>query len=89
MWRAFFLAIGTMLVILGIECLLIDSATLAAAQDETIRVQQGWFGAQEIAVPTKTVRPPEWIPWSFIASGAVVLLYAFTLPRRWGSGGEG
>ena len=58
-------------------------------QDETLRVQQSWFGAQEIVVAQRVVRPPEWIPWSFIASGAVVLLYAFTLPRRWGGGGGG
>ncbi len=87
MWRAFFLAVGTMLVILGIECLLIDSATMAASEEVVQPVQQSIFAAAPQIVETKKViRPPEWTPWSFIASGAVVLLYAYTLPKRWGAG---
>jgi hypothetical protein len=88
-WRAFFLAIGTMLIIVGVECLLIDSATLSGGQTEAIAVSNTWLGPQRSLViePPKVVRPPEWIRWSLIASGSVVLLYAFTLPRRWGSAG--
>ena len=88
MWRAFFLAIGTMLVILGIECLLIDSATMAASQEEIAPIQQSWLAMSQSVVETrKVIRPAEWTPWSFIATGAVVLLYAYTLPKRWGSAG--
>jgi hypothetical protein len=70
MWRAFFLAIGVTLAVVGAECLVIDSATLvtgaaAAGQQYTQRV----------------VRPPEWAPWSFLAAGAVVMLYSFTIPK--------
>ncbi|MEZ6133797.1 MAG: hypothetical protein R3C53_02695 [Pirellulaceae bacterium] len=86
MWRAFFFAIGTMLVIVGVECLLIDSAILASDQPEAYHVNQGWFqqSASLIVAPERVVRPPDWIPWSLIASGAVVVLYAMTLPKRWG-----
>ncbi len=89
MWRAFFLAVGTMLIILGIECLMIDSATLSGGQTETVAVSNTWLGPQNNIViePPKVVRPPEWIRWSLIASGSVVLLYAFTLPKRWGAAG--
>ncbi len=88
MWRAFFFAVGTMFIIVGIECLLIDSATLASGQPEPVSVNNNWFGAQQMMVvePQRIVQPPEWIRWSLIASGAVVLLYAATLPRRWGGG---
>lgn len=88
MWRAFFFAVGTMLIIVGIECLLIDSATLAGGHTEAVSVSNTWFGPQQMMVvePQRVVQPPEWIRWSLIASGAVVLLYATTLPRRWGSG---
>ena len=85
MWRAFFLAIGTMLIIVGIECLLIDSAVLAAVRPAPVqRVNQSWFQTPPAASvnQSRTVRPPKWIPWSLIASGAVVVLYAVTLPRR-------
>lgn len=87
-WRAFFFAVGTMLIIVGVECLLIDSATLAAEGPEEIQVtgNQGWFQQPKVVkVPAaRTVRPPEWVPWSLVASGAVVVLYAMTLPVRWG-----
>lgn len=78
------------MLIVGVECLLIDSATFAADGTETVQVSQGsWFGPpQTMQVSTgKTYQPAEWIPWSLIASGAVVVLYAMTLPRRWGNNG--
>ena len=88
-WRAFFLAVGAMLIIVGVECMLIDSATFASDRTEVVQVNNGWFQpATSMEVSTgKVFRPKEWIPWSSLASGAVVLLYAFTLPRRWGAGG--
>lgn len=79
-----------MLVIVGVECLMIESATLVTDRAETVQVSNGWFQApQTIQVGTRTIRPPDWIPWSLIASGTVVILYALTLPRRWtGKPGE-
>jgi hypothetical protein len=26
--------------------------------------------------------PPDWAPWSLISTGAVVMLYSFTLPKK-------
>ncbi|MBX3420630.1 MAG: hypothetical protein KF752_03645 [Pirellulaceae bacterium] len=89
MWRAFFFAVGTMLVIVGVECLVIDSATIVTDRNETVQVSNSWFQPpQTVQVGTRVVRPPDWIPWSLIASGAVVILYALTLPRRWHSKGD-
>lgn len=90
MWRAFFCAIGTMLVILGVESLMIDSATLTQGPPEEQTIANAWGATQTVLVggSSKTVKPPEWIPWSFLASGAIILLYAFTLPKKL-AGGEG
>jgi hypothetical protein len=85
-WRAFFLAVGAMLVILGAECLVIDSATLAAEQPAPVVPGQVWFNPEPMLDPNRVVRPPEWIPWSLLATGAVILLYARTLPQRFGGG---
>ena len=87
MWRAFFFAVGTMLVIVGVECLLIDTATLTPRKTEAVQVNNSWFQtAQTAQIATgRIVRPTEWIPWSFIASGAIILLYSLTLPSRWGT----
>lgn len=90
MWRAFFFALGIMSLIVGVELLLIDSATLGNVRTETVQVSNGWFNPPETMEVTKggkTISPPDWMPWSFIFSGAVVLLYSFTLPARWGKSG--
>ena len=83
MWRSLFMAGGFMLVILGLECLMIDSATVFAAADTT---------AAEFIDPsaapgpqTKEVQPSEWMPWIFLMVGSVTVLYAITLPRRFGA----
>ncbi|QDV27222.1 hypothetical protein [Aureliella helgolandensis] len=90
MWRSFFLAVGTMLIILGVECMLIDSATFAAeAPAAPVQVKnESWFETPPVmqSARKRVVKPPEWIPWSSIATGAVVVLYAMTLPARWGKG---
>ncbi len=78
------------MLIVGGECLLIESATLGNAKMESVQVSNGWFQqaeTKEVASGGKTFKPPEWMPWSLIFSGAVVLLYSFTLPRRWGQSG--
>jgi hypothetical protein len=83
MWRAFFSAVGIVLVILGIECLLIDSAVLAAGVvDDPMALQQNtMFGGQLASTQNRVFKPAEWIPWSLLASGAVVLIYSISLRR--------
>lgn len=75
MWRAFFLAIGITLAILGVECLVFDGAMVAtpAAIDEA--------RASAAGTPTggKMIEPPEWAPWSLLSGGTIVGLYALTL----------
>ncbi len=78
-----------MLVIVGVECLLIDSATFAPRRPRPVAVSNGWFPASTTMTtpPQKTVTPSEWMTWSLMASGAVVILYSLTLPKRWAKAG--
>lgn len=78
MWRSFFLAIGIMLVVLGAECLIIDSATLHASPAPT---PTNSLIADPVVATTRQFIPSEWMPWSLLGSGALTILYAITLRR--------
>ena len=81
MWRAFFLAMGFSLIIIGAECLVIERVVLAGeVQSGIIKSEpvngNGTTGKQRI------LSPPDWAPWSMISAGAVVIIYYFTIPAR-------
>ncbi len=86
MWRAFFSAIGIVVIIMGFECLVIDSAILAAGvvDDPAGQAQQqaGLFGQQIPQAIERVFRPSEWFPWSLLASGSIVLLYSISLRKN-------
>lgn len=82
MWRSFFMALGIMAVIVGAESLLIDNANLYASGE----TQPSSF-VNPSAAPSSGTRvwtPGEAFPWVLLATGGVVILYAITLPKRWG-----
>ena len=86
MWRAFFLAIGAYLILLGAQCLgvekfVLKSGETAQATQAVIFEQGETQGARG-----KVVDPPPWAPWSLMATGAVVCLYSFSIPRRMNGG---
>ena len=80
MWRAVFLAIGITLVILGVECLGVESVNLKL-RDAPPEPTSPWDTAPKTG-PNKTLTPESWAPWSLMSSGIVVCLYSFTVPRR-------
>jgi hypothetical protein len=86
MWRAFFLAIGTYLVLLGAQCLGVEQFVLKSRDND--RTAQTVIldpdGSQ--AKAGRVIDPPPWAPWSLMATGAVVCLYSFSIPRRMNSG---
>ena len=86
MWRAFFCAVGIVLIIMGIECLLIDSAVLVAGvmDDPSQQAMQtgGLFGSSAQSGVNRVFRPSEWFPWSLLATGAITLLYSISLRRN-------
>ena len=80
MWRSFFLAIGVFLCILGVQCLAVDKVVLKVRERPAATVNP--FDDEANAVgPQKVLRPPEWAPWSLLATGAITVIYSFTLPR--------
>ncbi len=80
MWRSLFLATGIVLCVLGAECLIMEKAVLAgtpvAPQSPTT------FFTAATPPPASEIKPPEWAPWSLLSSGAVVILYSYSIPRR-------
>jgi hypothetical protein len=78
MWRAFFLAIGIFLLILGMECLAVDKVNLKIHEDPVAAP----FSTTPKEGPAKQVTPQNWHPWSLMSVGAVICLYSFTIPRR-------
>lgn len=81
MWRAMFLAVGFYLCVLGVECLAVERVMLK--QTEEIKSDNAtYLVAEPKVVRNRQIVPPEWAPWSFIGSGAVVMLYSFTIPKR-------
>jgi hypothetical protein len=88
MFRAFALAVGISLAILGGECLLIDKAVMAGSKSLAASTPASLELMQEQALPTGDIKtpkelvPPEWAPWVLLSVGAVIILYSFTIPRR-------
>ena len=79
MWRAFFLAIGFFLMLLGVQCLGVEKVTLKARDDPP---PANFLETEKTVGPQKVIVPPPWAPWSLLSSGAVMCLYSFTIPRR-------
>ena len=73
MWRSLFLAVGAYCCLLGVEALGLEKAVLKRSELASAPAAQ------------KVIVPPEWAPWSLMASGAVVVLYSFTIPKRVGN----
>ena len=78
MLRAFFLAVGISLCILGAEALVVEKAVLAETTTETTPTV---FGPQ-VTQKKRELTPPEWARWGLLSGGAVVILYSITIPRR-------
>jgi len=80
MWRAFFLAIGFFLMLLGVQCLGVERMTLKMRDTPT--PSNSLFEEGPKVGAQKQIVPPPWAPWSLLSSGAVMCLYSFTIPRR-------
>ncbi len=84
MWRSVFLAVGVTFCILGLECLVVDEAVLArTALSSEPSAPMAMFSTSGDA---KQIKTEEWMPWSFLGTGAVVILYSITLPKRFQAG---
>lgn len=80
MWRALFLAVGFFVMLLGVECLGVETINLKLREKPPAPVSPWDTEPKEGAL--RTITPPPWAPWSLLSSGAVMCLYSFTIPRR-------
>ena len=80
MLRAFFLAMGISTCIYGAECLVVDRFVLAG-ESKPASAPAGALNAAP-AKPPRDIHPPEWAPWSLLASGALVVLYSLAMRRE-------
>ena len=84
MWRAFFLAVGGTLCVLGVESLVLDHAVLASnsalvrksGDTEPLYDELGFEIGRKPLGSSRIVTPPEWAPWGMLSTGAVILLYS-------------
>jgi hypothetical protein len=86
MWRAFFLAVGISMCILGAECLAVERFELVTEEQavaESPSTPATLFGAPPPSLEpvTNDIEPPEWAPWSLLSAGAVIILYSLTINR--------
>jgi hypothetical protein len=95
MWRAFFFAFGINLIILGGECLLVEKVVLTdgrkpktnvATTDNIYSPVSYATNNQQFETPrnNKTFKPKDWMPWSLLAAGSIIVIYTYSLPRRRG-----
>lgn len=83
--RAFFCAAGIVLVIVGVECLLIDNAVLnyKVKEKSSLQASGGLFGSTPApVVKNKVFKPSEWFPWSMVAVGSIVMIYSHSFRRN-------
>ena len=80
MRRAFFIAIGLMAIIIGLETMVIDSASFYSREQTTASAFFDPSGAPSF--DTEVWQPQEWLPWTALSAGLITVLYAFTLPKR-------
>lgn len=78
MSRAFFLAVGLFVMFLGVQTLGVQRFILKTR--ETPPAGNRVAVTEDTAGGNKVLEPPPWVPWSLMATGAIVSLYAVTLP---------
>jgi hypothetical protein len=94
MWKALSLAIGITSILIGLELFFVSELEVrrlrapqqaAAQQSLPNPFQPASWGQPLVAPPvaeTWTCRPRDWMPWSMLAVGSIVVIYTFTLPVR-------
>jgi hypothetical protein len=82
MARAFLMALGISACILGAECMAVERFVLygdgKAAPPEPV----SFFGAAPSTEPTREYKPPEWMGWTFLSGGAIVILYSLAMRQE-------
>lgn len=95
MFRAFLIAIGISMCIVGGEFLVVERAVVAyphktngtaatpasSVHDPFSQHSYSLPAADSEGIARHEFDPPEWAPWSLLSGGIVVALYAITVQR--------
>jgi hypothetical protein len=83
--------LGLVLLLLGLQFRMIDSVVLTPELTKFLADQTGHpvaAASQSLgtlmraeAVAPKTLRPPEWLGWSLLSMGAVLILHALSMKK--------
>ncbi|HEV3418606.1 MAG TPA: hypothetical protein VG056_17420 [Pirellulales bacterium] len=86
-----FLMFGVIVLLLGIQFRTFDSFTLSEKATKFIatRMQEAGAAAAPAVplagpVPRKVLRPPQWLGWSLISVGSVLILHSFGMKKPGG-----
>jgi hypothetical protein len=93
--RNHYFCVGLVLLLLGIEFRVVDSAVLTpeftgflAKQTKhpvaSVNAVTKVFLPDEKPIFKKTVRPPEWLGWTLLTIGCVAVFHAVVMPRPGG-----
>lgn len=85
MWKSLFLAVGTFMIILGVETLLVDKFVMADGRriprlvngNSTPFSSAGFSGPGRsfATAPRREVQTKDWLPWSLLAAGTITVMY--------------
>lgn len=78
MGRAFLMALGISACILGAECMAVDRFVLSGGSPPPPAEPVSLFGPPP-SVSAREYKPPEWIPWTLLSGGAIVILYSMAM----------
>ncbi len=104
MFRSLLFAVGIFLLILGAQSLVVDkwimtyspvvdtnSTTSSVFQQTSFLGNTSSYynsGGAQNNRPRRVYQTTEWLPWSLLAAGAIIVLYTYTSAGG-GGGGEG
>jgi hypothetical protein len=84
--------VGTVMVLLGLEFRFVDSVVLTPKATRYLAEQTGnpavaasdaigSLAGGEAVLPSKVVRPPEWLSWFLVSLGSVLILQSCAMPK--------
>jgi len=87
--RNHYFLIGLLFLFFGLQFRLIDSMTLTPEFTQVLAKQSGHpmaavnssLLASDRPAARKTVRPPDWLGWSLLSIGGVLVLHSFAMPK--------
>ena len=94
-WRALFLALGITMIVLGVQMFFVEQVEVkrlrparanATAGQYNAPYQQASYQQPQPQTPTVLITRKDWMPWSLLAVGSIIVIYTFTIPGRGGGG---